>query len=150
MKRQAKIYKFGVLLSVLFVALISTFALIDKDSFIVKQWFSMFMIFLSIFLFYKAYIFKSDSSFYFALVWLISFILMLITYIYNLSMLQIWPFFIFTQSFPYLVNYVVFKNSFFIKMFFITIFLFLIARLINYLLIFENNYVIIYMNIIRR
>lgn len=135
MKRQAKIYKFGVLLSVLFVALISTFALIDKDSFIVKQWFSMFMIFLSIFLFYKAYIFKSDSSFYFALVWLISFILMLITYIYNLSMLQIWPFFIFTQSFPYLVNYVVFKNSFFIKMFFITIFLFLIASLINYLLI---------------
>ena len=135
MKRQAKIYKFGVLLSVLFVALISTFALIDKDSFIVKQWFSMFMIFLSIFLFYKAYVFKSDSSFYFALVWLISFILMLITYIYNLSMLQIWPFFIFTQSFPYLVNYVVFKNSFFIKMFFITIFLFLIASLINYLLI---------------
>lgn len=135
LKRQAKIYKFGVLLSVLFVALISTFALIDKDSFIVKQWFSMFMIFLSIFLFYKAYVFKSDSSFYFALVWLISFILMLITYIYNLSMLQIWPFFIFTQSFPYLVNYVVFKNSFFIKMFFITIFLFLIASLINYLLI---------------
>ena len=135
MKRQAKIYKFGVLLSVLFVALISTFALIDKDSFIEKQWFSMFMIFLSIFLFYKAYVFKSDSSFYFALVWLISFILMLITYIYNLSMLQIWPFFIFTQSFPYLVNYVVFKNSFFIKMFFITIFLFLIASLINYLLI---------------
>lgn len=135
LKRQAKIYKFGVLLSVLFVALISTFALIDKDSFIVKQWFSMFMIFLSIFLFYKAYVFKSDSSFYFALVWFISFILMLITYIYNLSMLQIWPFFIFTQSFPYLVNYVVFKNSFFIKMFFITIFLFLIASLINYLLI---------------
>ena len=65
LKRQAKIYKFGVLLSVLFVALISTFALIDKDSFIVKQWFSMFMIFLSIFLFYKAYVFKSDSSFNF-------------------------------------------------------------------------------------
>ena len=135
LRRQAKIYKFGILLSVLFIALISTVALIDKDSFIVKQWFSIFMIFLSIFLFYKAYVFKSDSSFYFALVWLISFILMLITYIYNLSMLQIWPFFIFTQSFPYLVNYVVFKNSFFIKMFFITIFLFLIASLINYLLI---------------
>lgn len=135
MRRQAKIYKFGILLSVLFIALISTVALIDKDSFIVKQWFSIFMIFLSIFLFYKAYVFKSDSSFYFAIVWIISFIIMLITYIYDLSLLQIWPFFIFNASFPYLINYVVFKNSFFIKMFFITIFLFLIASLINYLLI---------------
>ena len=135
MRRQAKIYKFGVLLSVLFIILVSTMALIDKDSFIVKQWFSIFMIFLSIFLFYKAYVYKSDSAFYFAFVWIISFIIMLITYIYNLSLLQIWPFFIFNASFPYLINYVVFKNSFFIKMFFITIFLFLIASLINYLLI---------------
>ena len=135
MRKQAKIYKFGFMLSALFVMVISIMTIIDRDSYIVKQWFSIFMLFLSIFLFYKSYIFKSDSSFYFAVVWLISFGLMVITYIYDFSLLQIWPFFIFNGSFPYLINYIVFRNTFFIKMFFITIFLFLIASLINFLLI---------------
>lgn len=135
MRKQAKIYKFGMLLSVLFLLLISSMVLIDKDSYIVKQWFSIFMIFLSIFLFYKSYVFKSDSSFYFGMVWVISFIITLIVYIYNLTLLQIWPFFIFNTSFPYLINYLIFRNSFFIKMFFITFFVFLIASFLNYLLI---------------
>lgn len=135
MRRQTKIHKFGVTLCAVFIIMLCVAVIIDKNSFIVTQWFSVSMLFLSIFLFYKAYIFKSDSSFYFAFVWLFSFIMMIITYINNFTFLQIWPFFIFNGSIPYLIDYVVFKNNFFIKTFFLTFSLFLIACLINFLLI---------------
>lgn len=135
MRRQKRLYIFGIVIVTLYLCSYLLFFILDTNGLFVRQWFTFAMLYLAIYLYYKAYIFKSDSSFYFANISTLSVVFMLITYFQNYSFLQIWPFFILISAIPYLINYFVFKNNYHIQMFLINIGLFLLASLFNFLLI---------------
>lgn len=135
MRKQKNIYRFGFFITTLFLCSYFLFYMFDKNGLFVKQWFTFAILFLSIYLYYKAYLLKSDSSFYFANVWSISFVFGLITYFGNFTIKQIWPFYILIGAIPYIINYIIYKNRYNLKMFNLYFFVFLVACIVNFLLI---------------
>lgn len=135
LRKQKKLINFGILIIAFYLCNYFFFLIFVPNGLFIKQWFSFALLFISFYLYYKTVLFKSDSSFYLANTLVLSFILMLVQFYKDFTFIQIWPFFIFISAIPYFINFVCYKSKYQGKLFILTFLLFLVASLLNFLLI---------------
>ena len=119
------------LLILLIILLIAYFVMLFFVPTFRDEWLSFALYFLSFYMFIKAYFFRSDSSLFFALVFLQSSVLMIEFIKINYSMFQLSSIFNLIISISFFIDYLVFKSKFlfysFLTNFFISLPIFLYA-----------------------
>lgn len=100
------------LLILITVLLIAYFVMLFFVPWFGDEWLASALYFLSVYMFIKAYYFRSDSSLFFALVFLQSSVLMLESVKSNFSLFQLSTIFNLLITIAFFVDYLVFRSKF--------------------------------------
>ena len=100
------------LLILMIVLLIAYFVMLFFVPWFKNEWFSFALYFLSFYMFIKSLFFRSDSSLFFALIFLQSSILMIETIKNSFNMFQLSTIFNLFITIAFFVDYLVFKSKF--------------------------------------
>ena len=129
MKKQLNLRIIAGVLLTAYIVIFTSFYYVSSNSFVVKNWFTVALLFVGIYLLIKSWFFRSDSSLYLgSLILALSCFNLLLRY-FNLDLSNYWNFYVLIFAISSLLLFVVFKSKFHLKLGFILLLFFVIFSL---------------------